>query len=129
MFWPKGECLYYSSTNLPKLSTNFENIFHSVLNTTWTAPIFNCMYPSMCVHTSHWPYGYPPLTSCSWQWMHMNPWCILRHLCCHCARCWFPHGAKTTTCVSFKHVQLFPLTNRHYVQQKWHSHLSWHCHY
>jgi hypothetical protein len=27
MFWPKGKCLAYSSTNLPKLSTNFLDLF------------------------------------------------------------------------------------------------------
>jgi hypothetical protein len=29
--------------------------------------------------------------------------------------CWFPCGARTIICASFKHVQLLPLTNRHYV--------------
>ncbi len=67
MFWPKGECLAYSSTNLPKLSIDFSGIFHSASNMTWTTPSLNCKYPSMCVHTSHEPYGYPLLTLCSWQ--------------------------------------------------------------
>jgi hypothetical protein len=43
--------------------------------------------------------------------------------------CWFPCGARTTTCASFKHVQLLSLTSRHCVHQKWHLHPSWHCHY
>jgi hypothetical protein len=75
--------LAYSWTNLPKLSINFLNLFHNTLNMTWIAPYFNCKYPSMCVHTSHWPYGYPFLTLCSWQQAHKNPWYSLRHLCCH----------------------------------------------
>jgi len=56
-------------------SINFHSLFHNALNTTWTAPSLNCKYPLMCVHTSHQPYGFPPFTSCSWQQVHMNPWC------------------------------------------------------
>jgi hypothetical protein len=59
MFWPKGECLAYSSTSLPKLSINFPSLFHNISNTTWIAPSLNCKSPSMHVHTSHRPYGYP----------------------------------------------------------------------
>jgi hypothetical protein len=92
-------------------------------------PSLNCMYLSMCVHTSHWPYGYPPLTLCSWQWTHMDPWCTSWHFCCHCVGYWFPHMAKTTTCASFKHVQFFSLMNQHCVHKKWHSQLSWRCHW
>jgi hypothetical protein len=33
-----------------------------------------------CVHTSHRLYGYPPLTLCSWQQTHWNPWCNSQHL-------------------------------------------------
>jgi hypothetical protein len=128
MFWPKGKCLAYNTINLLKLSTNLFNLFHNASNTIWIAPSFNCRYPSMRVHTSHRRYGYPSLTLCSLQCMHMNPWCTSRHLCCHCAKCWFPHGAKTITCASFKHVQPFSLTSQHCVQQKWHSHFNWHCH-
>jgi hypothetical protein len=46
---------------------------------------------------------------------------------CHYMGCWFPRGAKTTTCVSFKHVQFFMLMNWHCAHQKWHSHLNQHC--
>jgi len=127
MFWLRGWCLAYSLTNLPKLLTNFPSFFHNALNMTWTTPSFNCKYPSMCVQTSHWPYEYLILMLCSWQWVHMNPWCSSWHLCCHSAICWFPHGAKTT-CASFIHVQLLPLTSWHCVHQRWHLHLSWHCH-
>jgi len=113
MFWPKGKCLVYSSTNLPKLSTSFLDLFHNALNMTWITPLLKYMYPSMCVHTSHQPYGYPPFMLCSWQWVHMNPWCNLWYLCCHCEGCWFPCGIRTNTCVSFKHFQLFLLTSQH----------------
>jgi hypothetical protein len=51
------------------------SLFHSILYMTWTTPSLNCKHPSMCVHTSHWPYGYPPLLLCSWQRTHRNPWC------------------------------------------------------
>jgi len=67
--------------------TSFFNLFCSVSNTTWNAPSPNCKYPLMCVHTSHQPYRYPPLTLCSWQRAHMNPWCSSQHLCYHCVRC------------------------------------------
>jgi hypothetical protein len=54
--------------------------FHIILYTTWTSPSFNCMHLLMCVHTSHQLYGYPPLTLCSWQQTHWNPWCNSQHL-------------------------------------------------
>jgi hypothetical protein len=87
MFWPKGECLAYSLTNLPRLLISFLGLFHNLSNMTWTAPSFNCKYPSMCVHTSHWPYGYPFFMLRSWQGMYWNPWCNSRHLCHHCTKC------------------------------------------
>jgi len=78
----------------------------------------------MCVHTSHRPYGYTPLTLCSWQRMHWNPSCNLWHLCYHCARCWFPCQTKAITCASFHHIQFLSSMNQHCAYQKWHSHLS-----
>jgi hypothetical protein len=36
---------------------------------------------------------------------------------------------KTITCVSFNHIQFFLSTSWHCVYQRWHSHLSRHCHY
>jgi len=36
---------------------------------------------------------------------------VSRHLYCHCAGCGLPHGVRTTTCASFKHVQLLPSTS------------------
>jgi hypothetical protein len=96
---------------------------------TWIAPSFNCMHPLMCVHTSHRLYGHPFFTLCSWQWAHRNPWCSSWHFCCHCVGCLFPCGVRTTTCASFKHVQLLSSTNWHCVHQRWHLHLSrrYHC--
>jgi hypothetical protein len=87
MFWPKGECLVYNSTNIPRFSTSFLSLFHNISYTTWIAPSLNCKHPLMRVHTSPQPYGYPPLKLCSWQWVHMNPWCTSWHLCYHCAGC------------------------------------------
>jgi hypothetical protein len=43
--------------------------------------------PLICVHTSHWLYGYSPLMLCSWQQMHWNLWCNSQHLCRHYTRC------------------------------------------
>jgi hypothetical protein len=107
---------------------NFFDLFHNTLNMTWIAPFLNYMNPLMHVHTYHQPYGYPFFMLCSWQRMHKNPWCSSWHLCCHCARCWLPHGVRTTTCVFFKHVQFFLLTSRNCVHQRWHSHFSRCCH-
>ncbi len=84
----------YSLISLPSLSIIFPNCFHNILYVTWTTPSFNYEYPLMCVHTSHWPYGYPPLMLCSWEWTHWNPWRSLQHLYCHCIRCWLPCGTK-----------------------------------
>ncbi len=51
MFWPKGGCLAYNSTNFISISTNFFNLFHNALYMTWITPSFNCMYPwCMCTH-------------------------------------------------------------------------------
>jgi hypothetical protein len=82
----------------------------------------------MCMHTSHQPYGYPPLTLCSWQWTHWNPWCNLQHFWCHWAKCWFPRGTRTITCASFNHIQLFSSMSWHFIYQRWHSHFNQHCH-
>ncbi len=67
MFWPKGECLAYSSTNFPKLLTKLPDLFHNASHTTWTTPSINYKYLSMRVHTSHRPYGYPPLMATNTQ--------------------------------------------------------------
>jgi len=51
MFWPRGERLAYSLTNLPNLLIIFPNFFHSTLYLTWTTPSLNCKCPSMlCTH-------------------------------------------------------------------------------
>jgi len=102
--------LVYSSTNLLKLSINFPNLLHNILNMTWTTPFLNCRYLSMCVHTSHWPYGYPFLTLCSWQWAHKNPWCSLQHLCYHCVGCYFHMGWEQLHAL-FSNT-LIPLVNK-----------------
>jgi hypothetical protein len=49
--------------------------------------------------------------------------------CCHYAKCWLPCGMKTTTCVSFNHVQLLSSTIQNCVHQRWHLHFNQHCHY
>jgi hypothetical protein len=64
---------------------------HNALNMIWITPSFNCRFFSMCVHTSHRPYGHSPHMLCSWQWTHGSPWCNSWHLCCHCVRCWLSH--------------------------------------
>jgi hypothetical protein len=51
-----------------------------------TITSFNCKPFPMCVHTSHWPYGYPPLTLHPWQGVQGDPWCSSWHFCCHCAK-------------------------------------------
>jgi len=75
MFWPRGGCIIYNLTNFLGLFICFPNLFHNASNMIWIIPSFNCRYPSMHVHKSHQPYGYPPFTLCSWQQTHKNPWC------------------------------------------------------
>jgi hypothetical protein len=128
LFWPRGRCLAYNSTNFPSLLIIFPNFLHNISYTTWTTPSLNCRHPFMCLHTSHWPYGYPPFTLCSWQWTHWNPWCNSWHLCHHCMRCWFSCGMKITTCAFYNHIQLLLSTNQHCAYQRWHLHLSKRCH-
>jgi hypothetical protein len=134
--WARGRVLKLTgvlwlstnSTNFPSFSIIFPSFLHNTLYAIWTTPSLNCKHPSMCVHTSHQPYGYAPFTLCSWQQMHWNPWCNLQHLCHHCTRYWFPRGMRTITCIFFNHIQLLSSTNWHCAYQRWHSHLSWHCH-
>jgi len=128
MFWPRGECLVYNSTSLPNLLIIFPNFFHNTLYAIRITPSFNYMHPSMCVHTSHRPYGYPPFMLCSWQWMHWNPWCNSWHLCCHWAKCWLPCVTRTITCTSFNHIQLLSSMNWHCAYQRRHSHFNQRCH-
>jgi hypothetical protein len=104
MFWPRGGCLVYNLISFFSLSIIFPNFFHGISYVIWITLSFNCRYPSMCVHTSHRPYGYSLLMLCSWQQTHWNPWCNLRHLYCNCTRYWLPCGMKTITCTSFIHI-------------------------
>jgi hypothetical protein len=129
MFWCWVRRLSYNLRSLSKaiLLIIFPSFFHNVSDVAWTTTSFNCMPPSMCLHTSHRPYRYPPFTLDPRQRTHKNPWCNLWHYCRHCARCWLPHGTKTTTCVSFSHIQLLLLTNWHCVDQRWNLHPSWRC--
>jgi hypothetical protein len=60
-----------------------------------------------CMHTSHQPYGYPPLILGSWKQSHGKPWCNSQHFCCHYAKCWFPCGMITFTCTSFNMFNSF----------------------
>ncbi len=128
MFWLRGRRLVYNSTNIPILSIIFPNFLHITMYATWITPSLNCKHLSMCMHTSHWPYGYPPLTLCSWQQTHWNPWCYSWHLCHHCMRCWFPRGMRTITCASFNHIQFLLSTSQHCAYQNGHSHFSQCCH-
>jgi len=113
--------LVYILTNLPNLLIIFPNFLHNALDMILITTSFNCRPSSMCVHTSHWPYGYPPFTLCPWQWTH-------RDLCYHCMKCWFSCGMRTTTCASLNHSQFLLSTNQHFVHQSWNLHLSWRCH-
>jgi len=61
--------------------------------------------------------------------MHWNPCCNSWHLWRHYLRCWLPHEMKSITCISFNHIQLQLLTSQHCAYQRWHSHLSWCCHW
>jgi hypothetical protein len=63
-----GANAVYNLTIFPSLLISFLSFFHNSSTT-------NCRYLSMCVHTFHQPYGYPPFTLFSWQQVHMNPWC------------------------------------------------------
>jgi len=100
MFWPWGGRLAYSLINLPILLIIFTNFFHNILNAAWITTSFNYKPPSMCVHTSHWFYGYPPFTLCPWQWTHRDPSCSLWHLCWHYMKWQFPCGTKIITRIS-----------------------------
>jgi hypothetical protein len=128
MFQPWDGQLIYSSTNLPSLSIIFPSFFHNISNVVYTTTPFTCRYLLMRVHTSHWPYGYPPLTLHPWQRTHVNSWWNSWHFCHYCVRCWISRGIKITTCTSFNHIQFLLLTNWHCADQRWNLHPSWHCH-
>jgi hypothetical protein len=69
-------------------------------------PWIACIIWCVCTH-NHWPYGYPHFTLCSWQQMHMNPWCSLWHLCCHCRGVDFYMGRKQLHAFPFNTFNLF----------------------
>jgi len=53
MFWPRGECLAYSSINFLKLSIKFPDFFHNVSNTTWIAhPFIVGIFRCVCTHST-----------------------------------------------------------------------------
>jgi hypothetical protein len=127
MFWPWCKRLAYNLTNFYSLLIIFLNFFHNTSNKAWTTKSFNCKPPTMCVHTYHWPYGYPFLMLRPCQWAPRDPWCSLRHFCHCCMKCWRPQVTRITTCTSFTHVQFFSSTNQPCVHQKQNSHPSWCC--
>ncbi len=127
MFQPQGRSLAYNLTNFLKFSIILPILFHNIPNATWITTSFNCKYPSMHVHTSHWCYECAPFTLCPRQWTQKHPWCNLQQFCCHCKRCRLLCGTKTTTHTFFNHVPFLLSTNWHCVNQKWNSHLSWCC--
>jgi hypothetical protein len=59
MFWPWGGQLVY-------ILIIFPSFFHNVSTITWIITSFNCRYPLMHVHTSHWSYGYSFFMLCPW---------------------------------------------------------------
>jgi hypothetical protein len=129
MFWPWGGRLAYILTNRLSLLIIFPIFFHNAPNMTWITTSFNCRYPSICVHTSHWCYRCPTFMSRSQQWTHRHPWCNLQLFCCHCTGWWFPCGMKTIIHTSFNYVPFLSLMNWHCGHQRWNLHPSWCCHY
>jgi hypothetical protein len=97
MFRSWGGRLAYSLTSLPILLIMFLNFLHNILYIAWITTSFNYKLPLMCVHTSHWSYGYPPFTLCPWQRTHIDTSCDLWHFCCHYMRWWFLHGMRIIT--------------------------------
>jgi len=57
------------STFTTSLLIIFPIVFHITPNVIWITTSFNCMYPSMHVHTSHWCYKFPPFMLCPWRWV------------------------------------------------------------
>lgn len=87
MFRPWGGPLDYNSTSLPNLSIIFVGFLHNVFNVVRGITSFNCRPCLMCVHTSHWPYGYPFHTLHPWQRTHEDPWCSSQRFCYRCVKC------------------------------------------
>jgi hypothetical protein len=126
MFWPKGKHLIYSLTSFPNLSNIFLSFLHITSYVTWTISSFNCMHPLMCVHKS------------------IHPMSIHLLRCAHGDEHTKTHDVICDTFVAiawdvgfhmllplhffFNHIQLLWLMNQHCAYQRWHSHLSQHCH-
>ncbi len=101
-----GCVLGFNSISFFNLLIIFPNFLHIVSNMIWITTSFNCSIPP-CMHTH-------PIDLMGIHFLHCthgNPWCSSWHICCHCARCWLPHGMKIIKCASFNHVQLLLLMN------------------
>ncbi len=109
----KAHCAWILSCFGPKVCARLQliNLFSLLISSPnfstslWTW--FGLSHPSIasilsCIHTHLIDFMGIHLLHCT----HGNPWCSSQHLCCHCARCWLPHGVKTIICASFNHTQL-----------------------
>lgn len=67
-----------------------------------TTPSFNHRPPFLCLHSSHWSFGYPFITMSTW---HRCKWYMMSStiLCIHCKGSTISCGLETNTC-SFFHV-------------------------
>jgi hypothetical protein len=115
MFWPRGGHLVYILTSFPNLSIIFSNFLeHFVQDLEYPILQLQASF-NVCAHipSTLWVSIFYVVFMATNNW---NLWCNSWHLCCHCAKCWFPCGMRTITCASFNHIQLLSST-------------SWHCVY
>jgi hypothetical protein len=68
-----GEWLAYNLTNFFNLSIFFPNFFIAIQMHPRLPHFSIANFPLRCVHTSHWPCGYPSFTSHPWQCVHKDP--------------------------------------------------------
>jgi hypothetical protein len=127
MFWPKIGLLIYNSTSLPSLLIIFSSFFHNTSYATWTTPSFNCRHPLLCVHTSHWPYGYPLIYVVLMATSTLEPMMQF-------ATPLSPLHEMLISMLDKKYYMRFfqphstPFVDKSTLCQRWHSHFSQCCH-
>jgi len=100
----------------------FQFFFHIISNLIRNSSSFNCRYHLVCVHTSHWPYGYSPFA-----FMATNTWVLMTRFMTP-----FPPLCEmlTSMCNENNYMQfLHPhsilfINELTLCSQKWHLHLS-----
>jgi hypothetical protein len=94
----------------------FSPFFSTTLQMWFGLPHLSIISLPMCVHTSHWPYGYPLLTSNVSRTTSWGPVCSL------------PWVDERNYMGFFQPHSILPIDELTLWSISWNLHFSWHCH-